>query len=341
MGGIETYSERLCALLARYGKVECRALPGRADGSAPGFVSILGYGLRAGLSIMVRPRPADVVHVADMASWPLAACALLRSRRTRVVLSAHGTDVAYPEQSGILPWLYGAYLGLGARLLRSVPVIANSRATCRKVEALGFLCDRVVPLASDLVPAWPLRQKPRRSVLFAGRLVERKGCRWFVENVLPLLPQDVTLDVAGTLWDKSEAAALDDPRVRHIGRLDADGLARHFADNACVIVPNIASGDKSFEGFGLVAAEAAVAGGVVLASSHSGLVDAVIDGRTGFLLEPEDASAWAAKINEVLGWSDEQRASFIKQSTALAQRHFRWDRVAEDTFAAYDWRSAE
>ena len=40
----------------------------------------------------------------------------------------------------------------------------------------------VVPLATDMRPAGPIG-RPKSFALFAGRLVERKGCAWFIRNV--------------------------------------------------------------------------------------------------------------------------------------------------------------
>ena len=91
-----------------------------------------------------------------------------------------------------------------------------------------------------------------------------------------------------------------------------------------------------FEGFGLVAVEAAAAGGVVLASNTGGLRSAVKGGVTGFLVNPGEAEAWAAKIVEVRDWNRAQRDAFLVASVAEVRAHFSWDRVAKETEAIYD-----
>ncbi len=344
MGGMEIYSVKLSAQLQDFAAVERKVLPGHQDGSAPGLLPILLFGLSASIRIALRRSAFDVVHVADMASWPLAAVALARSRRTTVVLSAHGTDVAYPDRKGLMPYLYRTYMRLGARIVGNAKVVANSRATQAKVRGLGFGAVIVVPLATDMTPQAAPRAarntRTGRRILFAGRLIKRKGCRWFVEEVLPLLPHDVTLDVAGTVWDANEGRALSTPRVRHLGRLDESALASAYANADCVVVPNINSGDSGFEGFGLVAVEAAAAGGLVLAAEHSGLKDAVLDGETGIKLPPGDAAAWAKAIKDVLAWPEETRNAFVANAAATASKHFGWDRVAKETFGAYEWEGS-
>lgn len=333
MGGMETYSKALSDALRAHGDVETIVLPGQADGSVPGAGKLLWFGVTAALALLFRRRPPTVTHVADMASWPLALCARIRNLGGRQVLSAHGTDVSYPLRGGIKGRVYGAYLRLGAILLGPVTVLANSAATAEATRQFGYRDIVVIPLAAEV--AADGAGERRRSLLFSGRLVTRKGCAWFVRNVMPLLPDDLTLDVAGTVWDDTEAKALDDPRVRYLGRLDQADVFRAYTEALCVVVPNIEMPNGEFEGFGLVALEAAAVGGVVLASRHDGLKEAVIDGVTGFHLPPGDAPAWAEKIREISGWDDDERVRFTRNAKQVCAEKFTWGRVAADTFAAY------
>lgn len=333
MGGMETYAARLAEELQAHAEVERLVLPGHTDGSVPRPWELLRFGLVAGARLLFARAPAPVVHVADMASWPLALCARLRRPGGRVVLSAHGTDVAYAARGGLRGRLYGAYLRLGAHLLPEATVLANSAATAHRTAEHGFRRVEVVPLAAEM-EARP-RRSPSRAVLFPGRLIRLKGCGWFIREVLPRLPENITLDVAGTLWDPEEEAALADPRVRYLGKLDRPALAQACADALCVVVPNIEMTDGTFEGFGLVGVEAAGAGGVVLASNHGGIPDAVLDGRTGFLLPPGDAGAWADRIRAVAGWPEARRAAFVAAAQEICGTQFTWARVARETAAHY------
>lgn len=43
---------------------------------------------------------------------------------------------------------------------------------------------------------------PRRPEGFSGRLVEHKGCVWFIRHVLARLPDDIVRKVAGTIWSE-------------------------------------------------------------------------------------------------------------------------------------------
>ena len=336
VGGMETYSVRLTAELASHIATETIALPGKADGLPPGPASLIGFALRAARAFLSRQEPPAVLHIGDLASWPLGMLRFLRAPRAAVVLSAHGTDVSYHRRKGWKGRLYGAYLRLGAMMNRDAAVIANSAATASAAAETGWRGASVVPLATDLTaPEGPPRQHDGH-LLFAGRLVERKGCLWFVRNVLPRLPGGIRLKVAGPVWDKAEEAVLADPRVDYLGALDKDALVDAYRNALCVIVPNIEPPSGEFEGFGLVAVEAAAVGGLVLASATGGLVEAVEDGVTGFSLPPGDAEAWEAKIGEVAGWDGEARERFLGGAMARSREAYSWPRVARDVLKIYD-----
>ena len=334
VGGMETYSERLSEELAKLQAIDVVALKGRANGQPPGALALLTFPFTVLRRLIAQREKPAIIHVGDMAIWPLAVLAGLFFPAAKLVLSAHGTDVSYGARGGVRGSLYSAYLAAGARLLSKARLIANSRATRDRLVQIGWPDASIVALATDLRVDAPSSYDTTQ-ILFAGRLITQKGCRWFVENVLPLLPDEITLNVIGTVWDKDEEAALDHPQVRFEGALPQSQLAHRFAKAGCVIIPNIERANGDFEGFGLVAPEASSAGGIVLASDTGGLKDAVIEGETGFLIAPGDAQAWADKIVQVIGWDDDQRQAFITRSKAKAREYFSWSRVAAETAKIY------
>ena len=333
VGGMETYSARIVDALQMFANVEVVALAGREDGKPPTTLALLYFGLTTTVRLLLS-KPTAITHIGDMATWPFAVVARLRSKRTRIALSAHGTDVSFPLRGGLVARLYDLYLKLGARLLPSAIVIANSTTTAQAAKRYGFNSVTVVPLATD-IRRIVSTERHDTNLLFVGRLITLKGCAWFVRNVLPLLPEEMTLRVAGTVWDENERAALDDPRVTFLGPVYGEALIREYSSALCVVVPNIDAPTRQFEGFGLTALEAAASGGLVLASCHSGLREAVIDGVTGFLLPSGEAGAWAMKIREIGSWSDDRRRTFIADAITAIRQHYSWVRAAKDTLLAY------
>ncbi len=84
-----------------------------------------------------------------------------------------------------------------------------------------------------------------------------------------------------------------------------------------------------------MAVEAATAGGVMIASRMDGFMDSVLDGETGFLVEPKSAPDWAARITEVASWPAKTRRVFTDRAMARAKTHFNWERVAREVLDVY------
>lgn len=335
VGGMETYCHEMAEELDRRADLTIRALPGKADGGRPSIPAHMLFGLRMVWHLVRHARSFDVIHAADMAIWPLAWLGGLFNRRAVTVASAHGTDIAYPVRRGIMPWFYGVYLRLGAVFAKKLRVIANSETTAALCRKSGYREVRVVPLGVRAISPAPA-EPAEGYVLFVGRLVVRKGCGWFVREVLPLLPPDITLRIAGTVWDGSERPVVDDPRIEFLGPVFGEELARLRRRALAVIMPNVRLHEGDFvEGFGLAALETAADGGVLCAARLDGIIDAVRDGETGFLLPPAEPRAWAEKIAELSRWSVADRTAFVDKARAVVAREYSWDRTAAETLAVY------
>jgi glycosyltransferase involved in cell wall biosynthesis len=208
-------------------------------------------------------------------------------------------------------------------------VIANSRWMAELAQEAGWQSVVTIPLATGQQGA----SEPSAhndALFFAGRIMRSKGLSFVVDEVLPLLPDNIRVRVAGTVWQEDEARVLEHPRVDYLGKLDADELAREYQAALCTIVPSLAP-----EGFGLAAVEAAAAGGVVVASNHSGLAEAVLP-QAGFLAEAGNAEEWASLIRDIAGWSDKMRRDFLAKAGAAVRKRYSWARVVKDTLALYD-----
>ena len=328
VGGMETYCWELTQRLKDHGPLKVIALAGQADGAPPKVAARIGFGLSAAFRL-VFSSAGHVVHVGDVASWPLAWIAWLRHPRSRIVLSAHGSDLSYATRAGWRPSVYRAYVRLGARRLRNATIIANSGWIASLATEVGWRSVVTVPLATSHARG-EFVSNHNNSILFAGRIMRSKGLSFIVNEVLPILPEDIRIRVAGTIWELTEAQVLENPRVDYLGTLEEDDLATEYQTALCTVVPSI-----TVEGFGLAAVEAAVAGGVVIASNHSGLTESVLP-ETGFLVEAGNAGEWATKIREIRVWSEKEREEFVRRSSAVASERFNWSRVVKDTLSVYD-----
>jgi glycosyltransferase involved in cell wall biosynthesis len=88
------------------------------------------------------------------------------------------------------------------------------------------------------------------------------------------------------------------------------------------------------EGFGLPAVEAMAAGLPVVTSRSGTLVETVIDGKTGILVEKNNATELAQALLLLLN-DDDLREAMGRAGRQRALRHFTWDKIAEDMHARY------
>ena len=97
-------------------------------------------------------------------------------------------------------------------------------------------------------------------------------------------------------------------------------------------MPNVrVAGDM--EGFGLVAVEAATRGTLVVASALEGIRDAVVDGSTGILVEPEQPDQLIETIRALA--ADRGRLAMLAGDYQReARRRFSIERMAQELLPA-------
>ncbi|HUR64105.1 MAG TPA: glycosyltransferase family 4 protein [Candidatus Thermoplasmatota archaeon] len=216
------------------------------------------------------------------------------------VLRVHGLDLLFPNP---------AYQFLLRKHLPRVSrVVANSGPTSQLLNRLRIPEERlsIVHPAAEAPPGWTPAPVPGR-ILMVGRLVARKGVVPFIEDIWPRLCRDLPqsrLDVAGDgsereAVDKAVASAPEKGRITLHGRASQPLLESLYRE-ADVLVLNNQPSKVDFEGFGIVAAEAASRGIPVVANRLDGVVDAVLPGRTGILVEAGDPAAMADAVAAIV-----------------------------------------
>lgn len=183
-------------------------------------------------------------------------------------------------------------------------VLAPSAATAAEIRRDYRVRDvEVLPNVTGGLDPGPVEDagEPPGYLLFVGRLRIRKGVEVVLEALRELRERhpEARLLIAG---DGEHRAALErraaelelGPAVRFLGRCDAGRVRGLLRGARALVVPSI------YEGMPLVVLEAMEAGLPVVASRVSGIPEVVEDGRTGWLVPPEDPDRLAAALAEVL-----------------------------------------
>ena len=116
--------------------------------------------------------------------------------------------------------------------------------------------------------------------------------------------------------------------VRFLGVISDDELPALY-NTADLYVGASRRVEGLVEGFGISLVEASASGLAVVGGRAGGVPDAVGDGETGMLVDPDDPAAVAAGINELLA-NPERRKQLGAAGRKAVETYYNWDRVARD-----------
>jgi glycosyltransferase involved in cell wall biosynthesis len=329
MGGMQTLSAQLAREFSNRADTTTIAW-GRSQAFLPYFLpSALVKTLYA-----IAFRGAEHVHLGDALLAPIGV--LLRATgRVSVSVTVNGRDIAFDS---------ALYQSVVPRCLaRLDTVVCVSRAIADECVRRGVPRERCVVIPNGVDPDELHVNTGRENLarilgrnldghhvlVTVGRLVRKKGVEWFVREVMPLLPAEALYVVLG---DGPERRAIEDAVKRRgleasvvlLGAVPhEDPMLRAVYGGADLFVMPNAHVPGDFEGFGIVAVEAASAGLPVVASRVDGIEDAVLEGRTGHLVTPGAAEEFAARIQAC--FTDEALDRDAVRSAAKDQ--FGWERI--------------
>jgi phosphatidylinositol alpha-1,6-mannosyltransferase len=346
VGGMQRVATELHAALGERDDVAMRTIALRSSWrwvhvkAVPFLVS-----LAARLRIEAAWFRADAILFTSMTTaLPLLlAGPALKKRGIRLAAIVHGLDVTDPNP---------AYQLAVRRLCRILDVVMPvSRATGDELVARGLAPYkvRVVPNAVDLGRFDGVSERHTDAdatavegahaladdaflIITVGRQVRRKGFAWFVDDVMPKLPDRVVFWLAGDGPERPEIESAIErqqlgARVRCLGRVSEDELVELYRRADLFIMPNIVvPGDM--EGFGIVMLEAGACGLPTLAADLEGIRDVISEGVNGWFAPTGDAEAFASRIQTLL--DDRNALAEASRRTAdHVKNTFTWDKTAE------------
>ena len=234
--------------------------------------------------------------------------------------------------------------GILLRVLRQADaVIVNSDFTRTVYLRLGIPQDKIVKItpavdtdffkpgidAGDLIQRYSLENK--RVILTVARLSQRKGHDLVITAVSRLkekIPDIVYLIVGSGPDEKrlkklAQDYALKD-RVIFCGPVRDEDLPKFY--NACdvYVMPNRqVKGIDTLEGFGLSFIEASACAKPVIGGKSGGSYEAIVDGVTGYLVNPLDLEELTMRIKELLTDKEAARAMGGRGRKRL-EESFQW-----------------
>ncbi len=344
IGGIQTYCYELAKNLALLGE-EIVVL-------APGVEGDLEFDKRQNLKI---------VRVKKKISLYFAFFSILRRERIEKILVAHRANYARLASWANLLWkipytiiVYGGEILLPTssrsvqkNFKRAKRIIAISHFTKKKLIEIGIPEKKIVVIHPGVDPVKfnprldpsPIKKKynleGKKVILTASRLAKHKGH----QNVLKALPQ-VLKRVPNLVYliigEGEEEEALRkmvkdlklEERVVFAGEI-AEELPLYYAACDLFIMPSYEIKERGdAEGFGIVYLEANACGKPVIGGRSGGVTDAIIDGETGFLVDPLNINQIAEALIKLLT-NPELARKLGRRGRERMEEEFSWKRIAQ------------
>ncbi|MDO9509735.1 MAG: glycosyltransferase family 4 protein [Candidatus Magasanikbacteria bacterium] len=210
-------------------------------------------------------------------------------------------------------WIKGIYQGVDV-------FITPSNFFKEKMIAWGFpeYKIRVVrnPYALPVQTSPLAGQAPAlgNKILYLGRLHTEKGIKFFMESLLQL--KDLPVIIAGNgpeeKWVEEFIKKHDLKNVEMAGWVADNKWEEIIKQAKVVVVPSL-----FFENCSISILEAMGYGRLVVATDRGGNNELIIDGKTGFLVVPEDSDALAFGIKKAFNLSESQGNEIIKNAKEL------------------------
>lgn len=336
--------------LAKYAEITL-VCPEEAVDHNPAHTNSHGVGLKPLWKFLVQAgwktikvakhlRP-DIILAGSGLTAPLA---LIASRLTgaKSVCYIHGLDVAVKHPLYKILW-YPAIRHMDK-------VIANSTVTAELAKSIGVKEQRIGIVHPGVT--CPDKQPEPNTIhhfrkkysldnktilLSVGRLTTRKGLEEFVKYSLPQITRaypDILLVVIGEAPKDSLYAEAQTPEkiqetanangvgnnIKFIGVITNREIlsAAYWSASVHVFPVKHIEGDP--EGFGMVAIESAAHGLPTVAFATGGIIDAVSNGLSGFLVKSMDYQELAKKIIQLLDEKENMNSTSIEFS-----QKFSWD----------------
>lgn len=265
----------------------------------------------------------------------------------------HGLDITFAHKKSIFGKFYQLLCIPSIKKMDKLIMVGNHTIT--EAVALGidknkcvfipngFDTEKVCPnfTRKDLADFLKMDLSDKKVILRVGRFVRHKGLDWFIDKVMPQLPENYVLIGAGgrvakrTIGDSDTYPDCEENikknnlerRVRLFPNIAQEKMNLLFNTVDMFVSPNVPV-FGSMEGFGINAIEGTACAKVVVASDLEGLKDAIINGQNGFIVAPGDADTYARKIKAILE-DDNFRLAFGKRAQTFTFANFSWEVVGK------------
>ncbi len=347
IGGVESQNYNLAQGLSKIAQVKIIA-NGRGKWWLPYFIPITF--VRAFFLMM----NYDACLLGNGVLAPIGVALKFFHPKKKFFSVVHGLDITFAHKNGLLPKIYKNINIPSLKKLDKLFMVGN--ITISEALKIGIHKENCTYIPNgvsienlkkefsrkNLSLLWEDETKDKKVILRLARFVPHKGTAWFIEKVMPQLPEDVIMIATGYRVAKNTAGDPDnfedcekaiknnnlEKRVKLLPNLAQKKLDVLLNTVDLVVSPNIPY-QQSIEGFGINVIEAGACERVVVASNYQGLAEAITDGKNGFLVESENIEQWVKKINAIFSAGPEFAKNFGTMAGKYVQENFTWEKISK------------
>ena len=255
----------------------------------------------------------------------------------RIVTAFHGEDITnYPQRfsGNIYAPLFASgdlFLPISARWNDTLAALGCPPGKIR-VHRMGVNCRRFALQTPRALSNRPLR------IVTVARLVEKKGVADAIRAISRLsVPCEYVVVGDGPLRHSLEQMAVDrgvSDKVRFVGAQGAADVIRLLHSSDVLLAPSVTGSDGDIEGMPVWIMEGMAAGLPVIATHHSGIPEAVSDGRSGFLVAEHDVDGLSRRLAD-LATDPNLRARMGLAGAGIASDEFDIDMLTDRLVEMY------
>jgi glycosyltransferase involved in cell wall biosynthesis len=294
---------------------------------------------------IIEEQHVDIIHARSRApawsSWKAA-----RKTNKHFVTTFHGTY----GHSNWFKRQYNEVMTKGDRIIAISNFIAghilkiygvppnNIRVIPRGVDFNKFSPDKVsqerrIKLARE----WRLPDdKP--IIILPGRLTRWKGHTILIEAIKNLGRKDLQCLIVGSEQDRENYRHELERQIENYGMQELIHVVGHCDDMpaAYMLTDIVISASTAPEAFGRVMVEGQALGRLVIGTNHGGSTETVIDGQTGWLIEPNNPNSLAKTLNKVLNLTDLQRNNITRKASEHIHKYYSKEMMCAKTLDVYN-----
>lgn len=181
----------------------------------------------------------------------------------------------------------------------------------------------------------------KKVILFVGRLVEIKGCRYLIQamNLITKSFDDVVLLVVGGGPLENELRSLVkeyrlEKYVRFEGFINPRQMCEYYSIADLLVFPSIVDSTGFNEGLPVVLLEALAFGKPIVSTRVKGALEVIEDRHNGILVEEKNPEQIAEKTIELL--NDGELRELLAEKARISAKRYNWNVIAQQYVDVYE-----